>query len=73
MFQEDVLFPRLTVYKNIAFGLEQTYKEKEKSFTLLKAQSARKEKQLSQLFIRWRKARVALARVLIKSPRHCHG
>ncbi len=31
MFQEDVLFPHLTVYKNIAFGLEQTsYKEKEK-------------------------------------------
>ena len=31
MFQEDVLFPHLTVYKNIAFGLKRTpNKEKEK-------------------------------------------
>ena len=31
MFQEDVLFPHLTVFKNIAFGIERTSnKEKEK-------------------------------------------
>ena len=72
MFQEDVLFPHLTVYKNIAFGLEQTsYKEKEKKvlhylkeFNLLE-----KKNNFPNSLSGGEKQRVALARVLITKPK----
>ena len=72
MFQEDVLFPHLTVYKNIAFGLERTsYKEKEKKvlhylkeFSLLE-----KKNNFPNSLSGGEKQRVALARVLITKPK----
>ena len=72
MFQEDVLFPHLTVYKNIAFGLERiSYKEKErkvlhylKEFDLLE-----KKDNFPNSLSGGEKQRVALARVLITKPK----
>ncbi len=72
MFQEDVLFPHLTVYKNIAFGIERTpYKEKEKQvlhflkeFSLLE-----KKNNFPNSLSGGEKQRVALARVLITKPK----
>ena len=72
MFQEDVLFPHLTVYKNIAFGLERTsYKEKDekvlhylKEFNLLE-----KKNNFPNSLSGGEKQRVALARVLITKPK----
>ena len=34
MFQEDVLFPHLTVYKNIAFGIENKPREVKEKLVL---------------------------------------
>jgi len=72
MFQEDVLFPHLTVYKNIAFGIERTAsKEKEKKvlhylkeFGLLE-----KKNYYPSSLSGGEKQRVALARVLITKPK----
>ena len=72
MFQEDVLFPHLTVYKNIAFGLERApHKEKEKQvlhylkeFSLLE-----KKNNFPNSLSGGEKQRVALARVLITKPK----
>ena len=72
MFQEDVLFPHLTVYKNISFGIEgKTNKEKEKlvlhylkEFGLLE-----KKNNFPSSLSGGEKQRVALARVLITKPK----
>ena len=72
MFQEDVLFPHLTVFKNIAFGIERTpNKEKEKQvlhylkeFGLLE-----KKNYFPSSLSGGEKQRVALARVLITKPK----
>ena len=72
MFQEDVLFPHLTVFKNIAFGIERTpHKEKEKlvlhylkEFGLLE-----KKNYFPNSLSGGEKQRVALARVLITKPK----
>ena len=72
MFQEDVLFPHLTVYKNIAFGIERMpHKEKEKlvlnyleEFGLLE-----KKNNFPSSLSGGEKQRVALARVLITKPK----
>ena len=72
MFQEDVLFPHLTVYKNISFGIEgKTNKEKEKlvlhylkEFGLLE-----KKNYFPNSLSGGEKQRVALARVLITKPK----
>ena len=72
MFQEDVLFPHLTVFKNIAFGIERTpHKEKEKKvlhylkeFSLLE-----KKNNFPNSLSGGEKQRVALARVLITKPK----
>ena len=72
MFQEDVLFPHLTVYKNIAFGLERdSYKKKKKKvlhflkeFGLLE-----KKNNFPNSLSGGEKQRVALARVLITKPK----
>ncbi len=72
MFQEDVLFPHLTVYKNIAFGIEnKPHRKKEKivehylkEFSLLE-----KKNNFPSSLSGGEKQRVALARVLITKPR----
>ena len=72
MFQEDVLFPHLTVYKNIAFGVEGvSHKEKDKQvlhylkeFGLLE-----KKNNFPNSLSGGEKQRVALARVLITKPK----
>ena len=72
MFQEDVLFPHLTVFKNIAFGIERTpNKEKEKQvlhylkeFGLLE-----KKNNFPNSLSGGEKQRVALARVLVTKPK----
>ena len=72
MFQEDVLFPHLTVYKNIAFGLERTsFKEKEKKVLHYLKEFGLLEKKNSfpNSLSGGEKQRVALARVLITKPK----
>ena len=72
MFQEDVLFPHLTVYRNIAFGIEnKPIKKKEKiveqylkEFGLLE-----KKNNFPSSLSGGEKQRVALARVLITKPK----
>ena len=72
MFQEDVLFPHLTVYKNIAFGLDRTpNKEKEKKVLHLLKEFGLLEKKnnFPNSLSGGEKQRVALARVLITKPK----
>ena len=72
MFQEDVLFPHLTVFKNIAFGLERTpHKEKEKQVLHYLKEFGLLEKKdyFPNSLSGGEKQRVALARVLITKPK----
>ena len=72
MFQEDVLFPHLTVFKNIAFGIERTpHKEKEKKVLhyLKKFSLVEKKNNFPNSLSCGEKQRVALARVLITKPK----
>ncbi len=72
MFQEDVLFPHLTVFKNIAFGIERTpHKEKEKQVLHYLKEFGLLEKKdyFPNSLSGGEKQRVALARVLITKPK----
>ena len=72
MFQEDVLFPHLTVYKNIAFGVEGvSHKEKEKQVLhyLKEFGLMEKKNNFPNSLSGGEKQRVALARVLITKPK----
>ena len=72
MFQEEVLFPHLTIYKNIAFGIENLkLKNKEtiikkylQKFGLLDVQN-----DYPEILSGGEKQRVSLARVLITKPK----
>ena len=72
MFQEDVLFPHLTVFKNIAFGIERIpHKEKEKQVLhfLKEFDLLDKKNCFPNSLSGGEKQRVALARVLITKPK----
>ena len=72
MFQEEVLFPHLSVYKNIAFGIEHLkisnkenlIKKYLRKFRLLNLQKSFPEELSSG-----EKQRVSLARILITKPK----
>ena len=72
MFQEDVLFPHLSVYKNIAFGIDnKTSNEKEKlvNFYLKEFGLTDRKNNYPNSLSSGEKQRVALARVLITKPK----
>ncbi len=72
MFQEDVLFPHLTVFKNIAFGIEnKPLIEKTKLVIgyLEKFGLLEKKESFPSTLSGGEKQRVALARVLITKPK----
>ena len=72
MFQEDVLFPHLTVYKNISFGIENksnTKKDKIVEHYLKQFSLLEKKNNFPSSLSGGEKQRVALARVLITKPK----
>ena len=71
MFQEDVLFPHLTVKKNISFGIENLSKTKKNKLinTYLEKFSLQgKENLYPNQLSGGEKQRVSLARILITNP-----
>ena len=72
LFQEDRLFPHLTVLENLQFALPRHYKGKKRVYRCLEtskqSQSRTESTRLSTYFIRWAKARVNLLRSLLAEP-----